>query len=342
MTAHDHGAVVDATDQPLPRGLGHLRRNWQCQPSLAGLLDDRLGNRVLGCLFERRRQPQHVVLSHAAICAGRHDLRPPIRQRPRLVEDQRARAGHRFKGSGPLDQHSVMSGAGKASHQRHGHSQDQRARRCHHQYGDSTDRVACYPPRREGDGDSDEQEGKRPSVGEPRHWRLRSLSLFDEANDAGIGAVACRSGRKEVECVASIGGTAHCLAALLHPDRQRLPRQGGGIQEGDGGSDGAIDRDHVPLPDQQPVAGCDGIERHVFQCAIDVPRGRPRHAREQVAHLATRAAFGEAFKKGTAGIHHRNNVGRERFPEQERGRHGKSRHDIEPDLTPAQAVQDLD
>jgi hypothetical protein len=147
MTAHDHGAVVDATDQPLPRGLGHLRRNWQCQPSLARLLDDRLGNRVLGCLFERRRQPQHVVLYHAAICAGRHDLRPPIRQRPRLVEDQRARAGHRFKGAGTLDQHSVMSGAGKASHQRHGHSQDQRARRCHHQYGNSADGVPRYPPR---------------------------------------------------------------------------------------------------------------------------------------------------------------------------------------------------
>ncbi len=73
-----------------------------------------------------------------------------------------------------------------------------------------------------------------------------------------------------------------------------------------------------------------------------MPRGRPGHAGQKIAHLAPRATLGETLEEGAAGVHQRDDCRRKGFPEQQRRRHRQRRDDVEPDLALPQASDNLD
>ena len=80
------------------------------------------------------------------------------------------------------------------------------------------------------------------------------------------------------------------------------------------------------------VARRESFDRHLFEFAAALAHGRTRHPAEQGAHLATGPAFGKALEQLSAGIHQRDDIGGERFAEDQRGPHRQRRHQIEPDI----------
>ncbi len=284
------------------------------------------------CLFQRRGEAEDRHLVQLAQTLDRDDPRPAVGQRAGLVEDQRADARHRLQGLGALDQNAEMRRPRQSGDKRHRNREDQRAGRRHHEDRHRPDRVAGPPPGGERNGDRHREKPQRPAVGQPRHRRLRRLRRLDQADDAGIGAVARRAQRHEVEGLARVGRSAHRLDPWLQPRRQRFAGQRRGVEKGGAGGHPPVDRHHVALPDQQPVARRDPVEFHLLEPAVAVPPRRPRHPRQKRVHLAARPALGEAFKEGAAGIHHRDDGGRQHLAEGQRRRHRQRRDDVEPDL----------
>jgi hypothetical protein len=124
--------------------------------------------------------------------------------------------------------------------------------------------------------------------------------------------------------------------------RQGLARQRRGVDEGRLRGHRAVHRHHVALPDQQAIAGRDVVEGHLLQPAVAVPGGRPRNARQEIAHRPARAALCEGLEEGAAGIHHRDDRRGEALAEDQRRRHRQGGDDIEAHLAGAQAAEDLD
>ena len=129
------------------------------------------------------------------------------------------------------------------------------------------------------------------------------------------------------------------LATLL--DRHGFAGQGGLVEDRHAVHDGAVDRDHVALPDEQPVARFDRVELDLFQPAVAVAHGRARHAGKQRGHVAAGAPLGKTLQILPARIHQRDDDGREMFAEDQRRQHRKRRDDIEADIAPPQADDDL-
>ncbi|HMQ64755.1 MAG TPA: hypothetical protein PJ992_00570 [Arachnia sp.] len=342
MAADDDPVALDAPLDALARDLGHLHRNRQVEALRPGRSDNGLSDRVLRGLVERRGEAQDVLPRHSVMAFDRDDLRAPVGQGAGLVEDERADARRRLERLRPLDQDAEMRRPRQAGHQRHRHGEDQRTGGRHHQHGDGADRVIREPPGGESDRDGHGEKADRPAIGKPRHRRLRALRLLDQADDAGIGAVLCDASRHQVEGLAGVGRAAHGVVSLAQSEGERLARQGRGVEKGGLRRDPAIDGHDVALPDQEPFSGRDVVERHLLERAVPVPGSGAGDARQEVMHLAPRAALGEALEEGAAGIHQGDYGSRQRLAEGERGRHRQRRDDVEPDLAAPQAAQDLD
>jgi hypothetical protein len=276
------------------------------------------------------------------VAVDRHDLRAPVGERAGLVEDQGPDARHRLERPRALDEDPEVRRAREARDQRHRYGEDQWAGCRHHENGDGADRIAGEPPRCPGDGEGDREEAERPAVREARHRGLGPLRLLHEPDDPGIGAVRGRPGRGEVEGLARVGRSAHRLAARREADGERFPSERRGVREGRGREDGAVHRDHVPLPDQEPVARHDVVEGHLLETTVPVAGRGARHAREKVVHLAPGPALCEALEESAARVHHGDDRGRQRLAEDQRRRHRQRRHDVEAHLAATEAAQDLD
>ena len=185
------------------------------------------------------------------------------------------------------------------------------------------------------------QEHDGVAVGQPRHRGARALGGFHQADDAGIGAFRGRPGGLEIEGVADIGRAAqHRLAAaLLH--RQRLAGERRLVEHRHPFDHRAVDRHHVALADQQPVAGHNEIERDLLEPAVPVPHGAARHPRQQGGHLAPGGPLGIALQVLAAGIHQGDDGRGQALADQERPAHREGGDDVEPEVAAAQAGDDL-
>ena len=173
--------------------------------------------------------------------------------------------------------------------------------------------IGGEPPGAAGERHGDGQEHDGVAVGHARHGRARALRRLDQADDAGIGALVGAGGGGEVEGVADIGRAAHDRFAGALLDGQRFAGQRRLVEHRHALGHRAVDRHHVALAHQQPVAGHDLLERHLLQRVVAVAQRRARHPGKQRGHVAPRPLLGEAFQVLAAGIHQRDDRGGERL-----------------------------
>lgn len=91
MPADYRAATIDYPDQPFSRGLPDLYRDGQRQPALQRSGNNRLGDRVFGCLVESCRKPQQLIRLNIIMGVDRNNPRSAIGQRSGLVENERTR-----------------------------------------------------------------------------------------------------------------------------------------------------------------------------------------------------------------------------------------------------------
>ena len=97
----------------------------------------------------------------------------------------------------------------------------------------------------------------------------------------------------------------------------------------------AVDRDHVAVADEQPVARRDRLERHLLQPAVAVPHRRARHALEQGRHLPPGPPLGEELEVLAPRIHQRDHGGSQFLAEDEGSAHRQRRDDVETEVPAA-------
>ena len=168
------------------------------------------------------------------------------------------------------------------------------------------------------------------------------LGGFDQANDAGIGALGGAVRGRQVEGIAGIRHAAHHRLASTLLDGNRLARQRRLVEDSDPLGDKPVDRHDVALADEQAIPGLDGVERDLLEPAVPMADGGPRHASQERRHLAVGAALGKALQVLPARIHQRHDDGGEVLPEHERAGHGEGGNDVEAHIPAPQAGNDLD
>ena len=164
-------------------------RDRQLQVAGARLIDQGLGDDVLGGLIKRRGEAEHFVaavpaatlstrfgrgrLSVFPSCrspatrtpASASSALPPLIRMPCLAArespDTMATGTARISGHGVATTSTATARTGSPAKQ------------------------PCTPA----STTVTTEEQQREAVGQPRHWRLRALRLLDQANDAGIGAL---------------------------------------------------------------------------------------------------------------------------------------------------------
>ncbi len=95
------------------------------------------------------------------------------------------------------------------------------------------------------------------------------------------------------------------------------------------------------MPDEQPIARSQQLDRHVFEAAGAKTHRRPADASKKGSHFPPRPAFGEALQQLTAGIHEGHDIASQRLSERQGRGHRQRRHDVEPELAPAQGGDDF-
>ena len=102
-------------------------RRLQCQATMAGFRDDRVGQRVLAALVEAGRQVQHLLLSETFGRECCMECRTSLGQGSGLVHDQGVDLAQVLDRFGIAEQHAFPGGTAGRHHDRHRRGQPQRA-----------------------------------------------------------------------------------------------------------------------------------------------------------------------------------------------------------------------
>ena len=160
---------------------------------------DRLGDRVLGRVLERARDPQELG---AVLAVGDDDVderHAAAGDGPRLVEHDRVDAARGLEHLGALDEQSELGAAAGAHEQCGGGGQAERARAGDDEDGDGGGErergvlagAEPEPQRGHRQPDHDGHEDGGDTVGEPLHGRLAALGVAHQPRDLcerGVGA----------------------------------------------------------------------------------------------------------------------------------------------------------
>ena len=117
-----------------------------------------------GCLIERGGKTQDPVRSFRPV--DRDDLGIASRQRAGLVEDRDGGVGQDLQRACALDQHTRLGSLRGSGRERHGNGEDERAGRCHHQYGETSDDVTGEKPGRSSHHERKRQKEQGKSIRE--------------------------------------------------------------------------------------------------------------------------------------------------------------------------------
>ena len=178
----------------------HLRTRNDSSDTLAGLhtevvdlcraecrftsvVDNGSAKRVLTPRLSGGSQPQQIVGVKG--CRRNHigDVQPAESQRSGLVEGNNIRLAHLLQGFAGLHDDAVFRRLPYGCHYRGWRRQHQGARTEDNQHRHGADHVAC---RNEGGYSNQHCQGYEvacPLVGDPLHWRLLGLGVFNHANE---------------------------------------------------------------------------------------------------------------------------------------------------------------
>ena len=308
-----------AAHAPAGNGL-HLARREVGGARRLGRVDDRLGERMLGAPFQRRRERQQPPPFAGT---RRNDIRhggPPLGQRPGLVDDQQIRLGEAFQRLGVAHQHARLGATPGRDHDRHrrrqperaGTGDDQHAHRRADRVGKGGRRARRHPAERgeRGDGDDGRHEGAGDPVGERLDRRAAALRLRHLGDDAGENRLGAHPLRPHDERAGLVERAPRQRIArpLLH--RQGLAGEHALVDGGATLGHDAVHGHALARPQPEPVAGAHFLQRHVGLAFLREPaRGAGCETHE--------GADGIARPLPRAGLHH---LARQHEREDHRGR----------------------
>ena len=250
-----------------------------------------------------------------------HERRAALRQRARLVHDQRRHLLENLERRCVAEKNTGLRAAPGANHDRHRRGETERARARDDQHSHGVDegmrQTRLRPERRpdnerhDGDGHDHRHEPRRNGVGQPLNRRTRSLRLADHANDLGQERVATDPLRFHHDRSGSIDRAAGQRRALGLFDRHRFAAHHRFVDGGRTIDDDAVHRDTLSRTNAQVVAHMHVSERDIDLEAVerDATSGRWREP-EQAANRRARPRARLEFQDLTEEHEHRDHGGR--------------------------------
>ncbi len=291
-------------------------------------------------LFERGQQAQGLVGIGTASHGFTDQRRPAVRERAGLVEDRGAHLRQRLQRGAALHENARARRPRNPSDEGDGGGQDQRAWRCDDQNGKAADRIARDVPGNGRDNEGDGQQHQGEAVGHADEGRLDVLRRGDHAHDTGIGALLGQRPGAHGEGLPRIDrAAAHRIAGpALH--RERLAGHCRFVDAGGRVEHGAIHRQHLAGAHDQHVADAHFTHGNGVEARIGAPVRDARRAVGQRLEVALGAAARKILQHGSTGIHDRDDDGRQRLVEQQRGTHRHERDGIHAEPADPEITQD--
>jgi hypothetical protein len=177
----------------------------------------------------------------------------------------------------------------------HGRSQNQWARRCCDEHRQPADGITRDDPCGAGDTERHREQQQCVPVCQAYKWRLRSLRRRYKANDARIGAFACRRRSTHLEGLASVNSAAARRLPLAPVDGDRLARERGLVEHGPAARHHAVNRNDLAGPHQDRLAYGDLFDGHIFHRTLAKTVRDPWCSIHQRSKFALSPADGEVL-----------------------------------------------
>jgi hypothetical protein len=332
-SAADEDAVpVDGASDAVPGRLLRAFGQRQLEAALLGPGDERSCERMCGETLERGGEPQRFISRQAVEEGDVGELRPAERDRPSLVEQDRARLAQPLDRPRALDHDPGAGRAGEAGHQRDRRGEDERARGGDDEDGERTDGIPGDRPGGAGDQGRRRQEERRVAVGHAHERRPLALRLLHQPNQRRVSALGGGTQRTHLEGRPGAGGAAPHLAAPMRGHRQRLAGQRRFVDDGLVAQDETVDRDNLARANEHDISRDDVVDRHRFQAILATDERHPRRPLDERAQLAPRAPVGHLLERVAAREHERDHRPGEVLAEGERAGHRDERDRIHADI----------
>ena len=280
-------------------------------------------------LIQRRGEAQDFVFGDRAEAHHIGQNRCATGDGARLVQDQNLSAGQRLQGTPPFDDHAAAGGAGDTRHEGHGSGENQGAGRCDHEHRQRAHRIAGDPPGQRGHDQGEGQEDKGIPIRQANQGRPGGLSLLDQTDDPGIGALGRGGGGPELE--GSPGGVHRAAANLLSvPALYRLSfaRQCRFVQNRRSHVHPPVHRDNLACAYQEEVTGTYLRNITLRKIVPFVPVHLSRTAIQQCPQLAAGPPFGKFFQSLAPGEHQSDHGAGQVFFQRQRSPHGEKSDDV--------------
>ena len=300
QVADDEFAAIDSRLQTLP-GHGFEGRGFRQRATEgAGMLDQRLAEKMLGTHLGGAHQGHHRLIAQVGDVdeIGHEGL--ALGDGSGLVEDDGIDVRRRFQAFAVADIDAALSRLAGADHDRGRRRQTERARAGNQQNGDAGrerrgEAGAGQQPAGEGqtaDGhDAGHEHGGDPVDG-LLDRQLGGLGLIDHVDDAGQHRIGADGGDPHLQGAGAVDAAADHVVACCLDHGQALPGEHGLVNGGQALDDDAIGRDFLAGPDQDQVADDQIVDRHGDDLAVAQQVGGLRLQVEQPPDGGMRLALG--------------------------------------------------
>ena len=244
---------------------------------VGGPAQDCLGQGMVRSCFHGRGRGQQLILGGTGSHHQVHHLGLAHRQRAGLVEDDDVQLGCVLQRRRVLEQDAVHGAEPGSDHDRHRGCQPKRIGARDHEDGDREaeceQQGLADPPVPDDEGeqthnDRGQDQPLRRAIRQELRGRLGVLRFLDELDDLGERRVRADLGCAILERAALVDGRADHRVADFLGHRHRFAREHRFVDQGRTFQHGPVDRDLVPRPDHDGIAGNDLGGRHLQLLAV--------------------------------------------------------------------------
>jgi len=308
----------------------HADRHGEAKAAVARAGYQGAGQHMRGQLIQRGRETEGFRLVDAWGCRNEPpDSWRAERDRARLIEEERAPAGHRLERRAAFHHDPAARRAREARDDRDRRRQEQWTWRRHHEDGQPSHRVSRNGPGETCCRKRDGHEDPRVAVGQADERRFRLLRIAHHSEDAGVRALFGGARGAHLEGRPGVGRAAAHAVAALASDESGFAGERRLIEHGRFRRDHAINGQDVAVLYQQGVpadhiGGGDRLDRTVPQAV-----GNPRRALEQRREFAFGPAAGVLLERLARRQHQADDRAREVLAERERADNRQQRYDVD-------------
>ncbi len=292
------------------------------------------GQRMLRVSFHARGglQRQRIVHAWGWKTVGQRGF--PVRQRARLVEDDRAAAVDALQHRRIANDDASLRRERDGADDGHRDANEQRTRRRHDEHSQESHRLAGPHPRRHREHERDWRVPRTQLITQSAELRTPLLRVTHDVHDAGVARINRQPACPQRQRVLAVDGAGEHLGSRCLRHHERLAGEIRLVHDAVAVDDDAIDRADLMRVHDQLVADANLVQRHLDDLVIRATVCDEGHSTcERLQHRG-RASEREGLEGFSARQHQHDKRAGEVLLQQHRGDDGDAGQQIGAELAP--------